>query len=378
MSYDKNNPFHAQLVERRTLTAEGSDKETCHFVVDISGSGLTYECGDSLGVYPSNDPHLVEACLKALRLSGDEPVKMPMADESITISTALSERLCLATTSKRTLKFLREKVSNPNEQARLDELLEDKEKAEAFLESRHMIDLFEEFPSAQCEPQELVKQMRKLSPRLYSIASSPALSPNQVHLTVAIVRYEMNQRERKGVASTYLADRVPVEAPELPVFVAPSKFRLPPNDEMDIIMVGPGTGVAPFRAFLQERIHRGAAGRNWLFFGDQHRATDYLYGDEFEAWHKQGKLDELSLAFSRDQQHKVYVQHLMKERARDLWLWLREGACFYVCGDANHMAVSVDEALHRIAEEQGKMDEEEARAYIKMLKLEGRYQRDVY
>jgi len=227
-------------------------------------------------------------------------------------------------------------------------------------------------------PQEFVDLLRRLMPRLYSIASSPRLHPGQVHLTVAPVRYESNGRRRYGVCSTFLADRVIRRKTPIPVFVAESHFGLPADLGRDIIMVGPGTGVAPFRAFVQERIATKATGRNWLFFGDQHQATDYLYGDEWKRYLAEGKMARVDLAFSRDQAQKIYVQDRIRENAVELWDWLKGGAHFYVCGDAHRMAKDVDAALHQVVREQGGMDADQAVAFVKQLKKDQRYQRDVY
>ena len=247
-----------------------------------------------------------------------------------------------------------------------------------FLEQREYIDLIEEFPGVKLGAQELVDHLRRLMPRLYSIASSPVLHPSQVHLTVAPVRYESNGRRRYGVCSTFLADRVTRRKTSIPVFVAESHFGLPEDSTKDIIMVGPGTGVAPFRAFTQERVATQATGRNWLFFGDQHEATDYLYAEEWKNLLTAGKLARVDLAFSRDQARKVYVQDRMREAAAELWSWIKGGAYFYVCGDAHRMAKDVDLALHQIISEQGGLDVAQAAEYVKLMKKEKRYQRDVY
>ena len=240
------------------------------------------------------------------------------------------------------------------------------------------IDLLEEFPSARPSAQELIESQRRLMPRLYSIASSPALHPQEIHLTVAVVRYETNGRRREGVCSTYLADRARMGEADLPVFVAESHFGLPADDSVPIIMVGPGTGVAPFRSFVQDRAARGVRSPAWLFFGDQRKDHDFLYADEWAGHLKSGALTRLDTAFSRDQEAKVYVQDRMRENAAELWKWLSGGAAFYVCGDAKRMAKDVDAALHAIVAEQGGMTPEAAVEWVKQLKKDGRYQRDVY
>ena len=256
---------------------------------------------------------------------------------------------------------------------------ENKEVLRTWLEQRAYIDVLQEFPRARLSPQELVDLMRKLMPRLYSIASSPKVSPEGIHLTVAIVRYETNHRQRMGVCSTFMADRVELGSTPVPVFVSSSHFGLPEDHpDRDVIMVGPGTGVAPFRAFVQERAAVGATGRNWVFFGDQHAATDFLYEEEWSEHLAQGAVTKLDLAWSRDQEQKVYVQDRMRESAAELWSWLQNGALFYVCGDAKRMAKDVDQALTDIAAEQGHMSVEEAADWVKQLKKDKRYQRDVY
>ncbi len=378
--YTVKNPFIAQMTESRMLTKEGSAKDTQHYVIDISGSDLTYTCGDSLGVYPTNRVEEVDAVLKVLGLSGEEKVRMKKDPEDISLRDALFRRVALALPTKKFLTTLSEKVSNSEEKKKLEDLLSEdsKEATKAYLVNREFIDLLEEYPSVKFDAQEFVNCLRRLVPRLYSIASSPSVYPNEVHLTVAVVRYETNGHERVGVASTYLSDRVEIFEKKTPVFIAKSKFGLPEDENVDLIMVGPGTGIAPFRAFLQERINRGSNGRTWLFFGDQHEATDNLYGAEFDEYLSKNQLNRIDNAWSRDQDYKIYVQDKMRENAADLWDWIKGGAFFYVCGDAERMAVDVDDALHYIIEKEGGMTEEDAKIYVKQMKKEKRYQRDVY
>ncbi len=380
-TFDKNNPFPARLTVRQSLTRAGSSKETVHFVVDTKGSGLTYTCGDSLGVFPRNDPSLVQRLLDALGFSGDEVVDIPRTDQRLPLREALASRFSIAQPTKKFLQTIRDKVTDQVQASRIDHLMEPAKADDLrlYLEHREFLDLAEEYPSAVWEPQEYVDQLRKLMPRLYSIASSPTLFPEEIHLTIAIVRYETNDRVRHGVTSTFLADRVQLNESQVPVFVASSHFGLPEDDATDIIMVGPGTGIAPFRSFIQERSARsGERGRSWLFFGDQHRATDFLYEEEWTRFLKDGTLTRLDTAFSRDQPHKIYVQDRMLENAAELWAWLDSGAYFYVCGDAKRMAKDVDAALHEIVREQGGMSDDAATAYVKQLKKDKRYQRDVY
>ena len=381
--YSKTNPFLARISENRLLNAEGSAKETRHFVVDIQGSGLSYTVGDSLGVFATNRAEEVVELLTLLGATGDELVSPAMLklEQPITLREALTSRLALAGPTPKLLKTLVEKATAADEKAKLEELVapENKDALKPWLEQRQYIDILTEFPSAKLSPQELVDLQRKLMPRLYSIASSPRVSPQGVHLTVAIVRYETNGRDRVGVASSFMADRVDVGETPVPVFVANSHFGLPEDHaSKDIIMVGPGTGIAPFRAFVQERAGQGGSGRNWVFFGDQHEATDFLYADEWKNYVANGDVQKLDLAWSRDQAEKVYVQDKMRESGAELWAWLQSGAIFYVCGDAKRMAKDVDQALHDIVIEHGGLSTDEATAYVKELKKDKRYQRDVY
>lgn len=368
------------MTENRLLSRSGSAKETRHIVLSIAGSGLTYKAGDSLGVYPTNRSIEVDEVLLRLGATGSEPVLLPKASEPIDLRRALTSKLALAGPTSRILTTLLGKATDSAERARLATLLapESKEALASYLSEREYVDILTEFPSARLTPQELVDHLRKLVPRLYSIASSPKVHPEEIHLTVAIVRYQTNQRERVGVCSTFLADRVEVGQTPADIFVSASHFGPPEDLSSDVIMIGPGTGIAPFRAFVQDRVASGATGRNWLFFGDQHRATDFLYEDEWQEYLEDGQLARLDLAWSRDQAQKVYVQDKMREHAAELWAWINNGAYVYVCGDAKRMARDVDAALHEIAAAQGGMDATAAADFVKALKKEKRYQRDVY
>jgi sulfite reductase (NADPH) flavoprotein alpha-component len=378
--FSKDNPFEARVTDNRVLNGPGSAKETRHIVVNLAGSGLHYKAGDSLGVFPSNRPSEVDAILAALGATGSEPVMLPKATAAVPFREALTSRLALAGPTRRIVETLAAKAQNPHEKAKLDGLLlpESKEILANWLDDREFIDLLVECPSARLQPQELVDHMRKLMPRLYSIASSPRLFPHEIHLTVAIVRYETNGRDRVGVATTFLSDRATVGITPTPVFVSHSHFGPPEDTTKDAIMVGPGTGIAPFRAFVQDRAALGAKGRNWLFFGDQKRATDFLYEEDWVKWQKDGILTRVDTAFSRDQINKIYVQDRMRENAAELWAWIKAGGYFYVCGDAKRMAKDVDVALHDVIAGQGGMTPAEAIDYVKLMKKEKRYQRDVY
>ncbi|HEY5552709.1 MAG TPA: sulfite reductase subunit alpha [Opitutaceae bacterium] len=376
--FNKDHPFPSRVFENRLLSGPGSAKETRHFVISVAGSGLNYKPGDSLGIYPSNPVADVEEILSRLRADGSESVQLPRSTEVVTLREALTSKLSLAQPTRKAVEFLAGKTLDPTEREKLERLLVHGAELEVFLKDHEFADLLSEFPSAPVTPQELVALMRKLMPRLYSIASTPRVFGDDVHLTVAIVRYETNGRKRGGVCSTFLADRVQPRETPVPVFVSHSHFGLPKSGDADLIMVGPGTGIAPFRAFLHDRRATGAKGRNWLFFGDQHRATDFLYADEFVAFQREGFLTRLDLAFSRDQAHKIYVQDRMRESGAELWAWLEGGAYFCVCGDAKRMAKDVDAELHAIARQHGAMDEATAISWVKHLKKDRRYVRDVY
>ena len=370
--WSKTNPFPARLVTNRRLNSDGSEKETRHFEISLAGSGLNYEAGDALGVWAANCPELVGDILAALGATGEEPVNLSAGEFSL--RTALTEKLEISRPSPELLHYF----------ARTDLTLagllvpERKEDLKKWLLGRGIIDLLAEDLFKKITPQELVTLLKPLAPRLYSISSSPKAHAGQVHLTINVVRYEAHGRPRKGVASTFLADRAAGDVP-VPVFVQTSHgFRLPANPETPVIMVGPGTGVAPFRAFLHERRVAGATGKNWLFFGEQRAATDFYYREELEQMLAAGGLARLSTAFSRDQKEKIYVQTRMLEQAAELWAWLEAGAHFYVCGDATRMAKDVDQALHAIIETAGGKSRDEAAAYVAKLKAEKRYQRDVY
>jgi sulfite reductase (NADPH) flavoprotein alpha-component len=379
-AYDKNNPFPACITERRRLTSTKGQKETVHFTINIAGSGLTYNCGDSLGVFSKNNPVAVEALLKANGFSGEEEVVLPRTETKTTLRKALTDQFVLSGPAKKFIQLVHDRVTNPTEKETLAAVLNNPDAVaqKAWLDNREFIDIAEEFPSARFSAQEYIENLRRLTPRLYSIASAPAQHPQEIQLTIAVVRYETNGRKREGVCSTFLSSRAPLNKAEVPVFVAAAHFGPPEDDSTPMIMVGPGTGIAPFRSFLQDRAARATKGKNWLFFGDQHRESDFLYEDELTEYLQQGVLTELSTAWSRDQEYKIYVQDRMRERGADLWQWLQSGAYFYVCGDAKRMAKDVDAALHEIIATHGKMTPEAAAEYVKQLKKDKRYQRDVY
>ena len=367
----KNNPYSSELLVNRLMT-EGSDKETRHFELSLKNSGLEYLPGDSLGVLPTNCEEVVNDLLGAVGLSGEESVEV--GEESLVLKGALMNRLACTVLSKIQIKKF-------NEFAQADKLaglleIANKDALVDYMWGQELIDLFLEYPQTGISAQDLVSLLRPMPPRLYSIASSLAAHAEEVHLTVAVVRYQGNGRARKGVCSSYLAERV---GDSIPCYLHPNKnFKLPEDSSTPIIMVGPGTGIAPFRAFIEERKATGSSGKNWLFFGDRSQKTDYLYEDEWIAYQKDGILSDLDLAWSRDQQEKVYVQHKMLEKKGQIWSWLNEGAVFYVCGDASRMAKDVDQALRTIAQDEGQMSEEDAAGWVKGLQKEKRYLKDVY
>ena len=374
--YSRKNPFPAKLRTNKKLTGLASSKDTRHYEVCIKDSGLVYEVGDSLGVFPVNHPELVSEILDRLGFHGKESVIDPNG-QPIELHEALLRHYVITEPSKQLLAALAEKDPTA---AHLATFIapDGKEHLEKYLWGREVIDPLLEHPDVTFTPEEFVKLLRKLQPRLYSIASSPRVHPHEIHLTVATVQYETHGRKRSGVCSTFLADRVTEEIP-VSVFVHSAKhFRLPENKESHIIMVGPGTGIAPFRAFLHDRRATGASGKHWLFFGDQRSGTDFLYQEELQAMHKEGTLHRIDTAFSRDQADKIYVQHRMLENAKELFSWLEEGAYFYVCGDASRMAKDVEQSLITVVETAGNKSQEEAAAYVGALKKEKRYRKDVY
>ncbi|HEX8237249.1 MAG TPA: sulfite reductase subunit alpha [Abditibacteriaceae bacterium] len=380
-AYDRLNPFPAGILEIAPLTRKDSEKDVRFVSLDLCGSGLHYEVGDALGVYPENCPELVESLLEVLEITGEEPVATP-ENCVVPVRIALSKAYVINSCSDDFVATLARLAADPNESSRLAALARDDH--EGFLDGRDIFDLLMLFPSARpqgrAELSELVSALAPLRPRLYSISSSLKAHPDQVHLTVAAVRYSLDgcNRVRKGAASTFLTERIR-PGHKVGVFVQEAHaFRPPCEGDTPMIMVGPGTGVAPFRAFLQERAATNARGKNWLLFGDQRHDCDFLYRHELEDYSRSGLLTRLDTAFSRDQEKKIYVQHRMQENGAELWRWLEAGAHFYVCGDAQRMARDVDATLHAIVAEHGQMSEAAAKSYIADLTRTQRYQRDVY
>jgi sulfite reductase (NADPH) flavoprotein alpha-component len=375
--YSRSNPFEAEVLENLNLNGRGSARETRHIEISLEGSNLVYEPGDSLGIYPENHPQLVDELIGAMGWKADEPVPSVKKNEgAVPLRDALLKQYEITVLTKPLLEQAA-KLAPRSPLAALLEAGREKE-LKAYLNGRDLLDLVRDCDLKGIPAAEFVPILRKLPPRLYSISSSPKASPDEVHVTVRAVRYEAHGRNRYGVCSVHLAERAEPGA-KLPVFIQSNpNFKLPDNPDTPIIMIGPGTGVAPFRSFLAEREETGAQGRSWLFFGDQHFRTDFLYQIEWQRWLKDGVLTRMDVAFSRDTDRKVYVQHRMMERSKDLYAWLQEGAVVYVCGDESNMAHDVHAALGAILKQEGGMSDEEAAEYLARMQQEKRYQRDVY
>ncbi len=373
-AYSRDNPALAPVVDKKDLTHRESLKTTIHLAFSIEELGIRYEAGDACGVVPRNDANLVAEILQALQCNGNEQVQCGKAGLT-TLHDALTHHVQI---TRLTRKMVSEYAARGNCKALLALLAPgNQQQLDAYLYGRGLVDLLVECPGVLADPADLVAMLPRLSPRLYSISSSPAAHAGQIHTTVAVVRFTAHNRERGGVCSTFFADRTQI-ADRLPIYIQPNKkFRLPHADT-PIIMIGPGTGIAPFRGFLHERRALGAKGRNWLFFGAQHAATDYLYREELEAMQADGHLTRLDTAFSRDQQNKIYVQDQMMMQAPLFWRWLQDGANVYVCGDASRMAKDVDAALHSIIATQGGLSVQGAEEYVASMKEAHRYHRDVY
>ena len=371
MAYHRKNPFDAPVLDKICLNGRGSVKETLHIELSLEDSGLQYEPGDALGVYAANADGQVDALLNATRFSGTEEVETYRGIHSL--REALTYHYEITPLTAVSLKRYAELSGSK----RLQKMLEDTLAVQAYLPGRDILDLLKEVPM-KLSAEQLIAVLRKNTPRLYSIASSQQAAEDEVHLLVSVVRYEAYGRCREGMCSSFLADRLK-EDETIKVFVEPNtRFKLPADPDTPIIMVGPGTGVAPFRAFMQHREAQGAQGKSWLFFGDQHFTTDFLYQTEWQQYLKEGILSRADVAFSRDQPEKLYVQHRMLDRGKELFQWLEEGAHFYVCGDAQRMAKDVAQALKEVVKTQGDMSLEKAEEYVKYLQITDRYQTDVY
>ncbi|WP_448223157.1 sulfite reductase subunit alpha [Gordonia iterans] len=371
--WGRKNPYPATLLANSILSGPTSSKEVRHLVISLGDSGIEYQPGDGMSIVAVNDDALVDRLLDRIGATGDELITDRKTQR--TLREALTHHYEISTPSKYLVDYVASRTGDP-ELTHLS-ATGDAEALDAWLWGRDVLDVLNVDPGLTLTAEELIGELRPLAPRVYSISSSPKAHHGTVHLTMATVRYTSDNRERGGVCSTYLADRCP-EATQVRVFITPNKaFRLP-DDDAPMIMIGPGTGVAPFRSFLHERAARGATGDNWLFFGDQHRDADFLYQAELDQFVSDGLITRLDLAFSRDQAHKVYVQDRMREQGAGLYRWLERGAHVYVCGDAQRMAHDVDAALIEIVAEHGGMDAEKAGLYLSDLKKAKRYCRDVY
>ncbi len=374
--YSRTNPFPAKVLKNINLNGASSAKETRHIEISLEGSGLTYAPGYALGIAPSNDPELVSAILEEMNWDGESAVIINKQGDTMPLREALTTYFEITLLSKKILQQAAELTEN--EELKNLIIVENADQLKEYTNGRDLLDMLRDFGPWNASAQDVVSLLRKMTPRLYSIASSIAAHPNEVHLTIGAVRYTAHGRERKGVCSVQVAERTQ-EGDTLPVFVQPNKhFHLPESGEKDIIMVGPGTGIAPFRSFIEERAVTKATGKSWLFFGDQHEATDFLYKEELEAYQKDGVLTKIDTAWSRDTETKVYVQNKMLENSKELFEWIQNGAYFYVCGDKQRMAKDVHSALIDVIEKEGAMSREDAEAYLSDMQKQGRYQRDVY
>jgi len=381
-AYTRNHPFHSTVLANFLLTGAGSEKETRHLTFTLD-QGMTYTPGDAVGVIPENRAEAVAEVLTALGSTGDERV-LDHYKVEISFEEALRTRLAIGKLMRGAVGQYAKLPGAPTCAGKGFDALkqlcgpDNKARAEEYCWGREFIDLISDFPGAVTKPQELFNVLQRLTPRMYSIASSQSAHPDTVETTLRVVRYESHGRERQGLASCHMGDRAPAGA-TLPIFLHSNQnFRLPEDASAPIIMVGPGTGIAPFRAFLEERQAKGHPGDNWLFFGEQRRALDFLYEDQFTAMKEEGTLTRLDTAFSRDQERKVYVQDRMREHAADLYRWLEDGAFFYVCGDASRMAKDVEIALLDAIAAGANATPEKAAEYLAEMKKQKRYQRDVY
>ncbi len=374
--YSRTNPFNAEVLENINLNGRGSNKETRHVEISLEGSGLTYEPGDSVGIFPTNNSDLIDEIIKVGDWNAEETVEINSQGERRALRIALLNHLEVTVLTRPLL----EKLSNYSKSEELKRLLnkENTDELRAYVDGRDLLDALTDFGPVEASEQQLVGILRKLPARLYSIASSLEANPEEVHLTIGVVRYEAHGRDRQGVCSIQCAENLE-PGDTLPIYIHKNyNFRLPANSGTPIIMIGPGTGIAPFRSFIEERSETGAEGKSWLFFGDQHYVTDFYYQTEWQNYVKDGALTRLDVAFSRDTDEKVYVQHRMKQASQELYQWIEEGAVIYVCGDEQNMAKDVHATLLEILQQEGGKSLEEAEAFITQLVQEKRYQRDVY
>lgn len=372
--YSRTNPFKAEVLENINLNGRGSNKETRHVELLLEGSNLQFEPGDSLGVYPRNDETLVDTLITELGWNADDLVAVNKQGAFQPLREALISNFEITVLTKPLLKKAAELSTNPA----LKELLATEQELKDYLYGRDLLDLVRDFAPWKIPAREFVEILRKMPARLYSIASSGQANPDEVHLTIGTVRYDSHGRERVGVCSGEFS-LFAEPGGHLPVYVQSNEnFRLPASPDTPIIMIGPGTGIAPFRSFMEEREEIGADGKSWLFFGEQHFVTDFLYQTEWKSWLKDGILTQMDVAFSRDTDEKVYVQHRMLEKSEELYKWLQEGAIVYVCGDEKHMATDVHDTLETILQKEGGLNAKEAAEYLADMQQQKRYQRDVY
>ncbi|HHR1444694.1 TPA: NADPH-dependent assimilatory sulfite reductase flavoprotein subunit [Klebsiella aerogenes] len=369
--YTKEAPLKATLAVNQKITGRDSEKDVRHIEIDLGDSGLRYQPGDALGVWYQNDPALVKELVELLWLKGDEPVTVE--GKTLPLAQALEWHFELTVNTANIV----ENYATLTRSETLLPLVGDKAQLQHYAATTPIVDMVR-FSPAQLDAEALIGLLRPLTPRLYSIASSQAEAENEVHVTVGVVRYDIEGRARAGGASSFLADRVEEDG-EVRIFIEHNdNFRLPANPQTPVIMIGPGTGIAPFRAFMQQRAAEGAEGKNWLFFGNPHFTEDFLYQVEWQSYVKEGVLSRIDLAWSRDQQQKIYVQDKLREQGAEVWRWINDGAHIYVCGDANRMAKDVEQALLEVIAEYGAMDAEAADEFLSELRVERRYQRDVY
>ncbi|MFC7393979.1 assimilatory sulfite reductase (NADPH) flavoprotein subunit [Scopulibacillus cellulosilyticus] len=374
--YSRTNPFKAEVLENLKLSGRGSNKETRHLELSLEGSNFKFEPGDSLGIFPENDPGLADNIINEMNWNPEEIVPVNKQGETSTLRKALISHFEITRLTKPMLTQAAQLFSNE----KLTELIASghEEELKSYLDGRDLLDLIRDFPPGKVAPSEFLQILRRIPVRLYSISSSFKANPDEVHLTIGTVRYEALGRNRIGVCSGQCAERIE-PGDLLPIYIHRNpNFKFPSDSETPVIMIGPGTGVAPFRSFLQEREETGTLGKTWLFFGDQHFKSDFLYQVEWQKWLKEGVLSRMDVAFSRDNAEKVYVQHRMLEKSRDIYQWLKDGANVYVCGDEKNMAKDVHHTLQAILEKEGGMTQDEAELYLTQMRQEKRYQRDVY
>lgn len=378
--YSKQNPFLAKVTHRSPLCKPGSKKNTMHIVLDLDGSDIRYETGDSIAIFPEHDPQLVERTLRAMKAKGNE-VFIDKSEASHLLTDFLTRKANITEVSRKFLSELMQRQTNSQKKQELEALLHEDSKLhlKAFLGHFELWEILEQHPEVTFDPSEICRLLMPLLPRFYSIASSQHVVGNEVHFTIALVDYvNPAGSSRAGVCTHYLCRQAPLNEAVVPIYLQPHHgFTLPEDPSTPLIMIGPGTGVAPFRAFMQERIAKNAPGKNWLFFGEWSRSHNFLYEEFWTPLANQGSL-QLDLAFSRDQSEKIYVQHRMLEKARELYKWIAEGAIVYVCGDAKKMARDVEATLLTIFQEQGGLSPEESNTYLKKMRQDKRYLKDVY